>query len=122
MKNLALYNDDYRYRDQPTGNVVEVKVYYSKGGMNYFTGTVERRGVYVSVTPLTVDGAVVGYTAFSGYKLFVLELGRYSPRKVEQIATQLDDHAPRIAEAFRTSTDDSYGILREVFAEQLAAA
>ena len=66
---------------------VKVQVYYSKGGMNYFSGTVEKRGIYLSVSPVRVsegDGYVSEeYTAFSGVKELLEECARYNAKRFD---------------------------------------
>lgn len=64
-------------------NEIEVSVYYSKGGINYFTGKDERRGLYLSVTPQERTPTSVGYIGFSGIKRFVLEMKKFTPKKLE---------------------------------------
>lgn len=54
------------------GTIVEVKVDYRLGGMNYFTGNLVERGIYLSVTPVRINKSSCGkyttrlYTAFTG--------------------------------------------------------
>lgn len=63
---------------------VKVLLYYTKGGMNYFTSKVEARGIYLSVTPVEISGGngytSESYTAFSGIKQIVLETARYNAK------------------------------------------
>jgi len=74
------------------GKVIEVKIAYDIGGMNYFTGSVEKRGYYLHATPMDVvksgDYVTKTMTAFSGYKILVLEVKRKS-KKQEEKAIQL---------------------------------
>jgi len=71
-------------------NTVEVKVSYNIGGMNYFAGAVETRGVYIHVTPYEqYEGGRV-YTGFSGVKSCILECTRYSKKKMQQAVDELD--------------------------------
>ena len=45
------------------GTHIKVEVFYAKGGINYFTGTSERRGIYLSISPvkLTIyEGGEIG--------------------------------------------------------------
>ena len=76
-----------------TENVfVKVEVYYSLGGMNYFTYKVEPRGYYLSVTPVEKinRGSYVteSCAAFSGYKMLLKEVKRKS-KKAEMEAEQI---------------------------------
>ncbi len=67
--------------------VVRLSLNYNKGGMNYFTYANERRGFYLSASPLTInkrDGwTSEEYVGFSGSKLFVEELKRFSQKKLD---------------------------------------
>lgn len=69
---------------------VDVKVYYSKGGMNYFTGSVERRGYYLSVQPLNKTSNSVSFTAFTGVKQLVREVGRFSSKVLAEFVVDYD--------------------------------
>jgi hypothetical protein len=58
------------------GNIyILANVFYDKGGMNFFTGRVERRGYYALLTPqerVSKDGFIqTKTTAFSGFKVFI---------------------------------------------------
>jgi len=51
--------------------ILEVEVYYDEGGMSYFTGSVNKRGYYLAVQPVKLDGGFRSITAFSGTKALV---------------------------------------------------
>lgn len=61
-----------------------IELYYDLGGMNYFTSRAERRGYYLSVTPVersTVYGGTTEiYTAFTGLKQCIKEVTRKSAK------------------------------------------
>ena len=69
---------------------VDVEVYYNKGGMNYFTGSVERRGYYLSIQPLTKYNNGYSYTAFTGVKQLVREAGRFSSKVLAEFVVDYD--------------------------------
>lgn len=76
-----------------TENVfVKVEVYYNLGGMNCFTCKEERRGYYVSVSPVerVNRGGYITETcaAYSGYKVLLKEVKRKS-KKAEMEAEQI---------------------------------
>jgi len=79
---------------------IDVELYYSKGGMNYFTSSVERRGIYVSVTPVerSADGRWTSVTALSGVKALVAECARFSQKQLDstvvdpELQQKLIDH------------------------------
>lgn len=65
---------------------LEIKVYYSLGGMNYFTSRAEERGYYISVTPVIKKGCWTTTTMFSGIKQCMIPCNRQSKKKAEQAA------------------------------------
>lgn len=71
-----------------TNKELKITVYYAKGGVNYFTGKAEKRGYWLSVTPVEIRQGVgyqsESYMAFSGYKQFLLEVGRQSNKAYNQ--------------------------------------
>lgn len=78
---------------------IKIEVYYSKGGMNYFTGTNEARGIYLSVTPVgrTLHEGKYwseSYKGFSGIKKHLVDMARYSEKKCDSfvIDTEIKEH------------------------------
>ena len=82
---------------------IKVEVYYSLGGMNYFTYKTERRGYYLSVCPVTIeerDGwRSEGFTLFTGTKWLLKEVKRKSAKaeteaikKSQQVLTGCIQH------------------------------
>ena len=69
---------------------IDVELYYSKGGMNYFNGNVERRGYYLSAQPLSKSTNSYSYTAFTGVKQLVREAGRYSSKVLAEFVVDYD--------------------------------
>jgi hypothetical protein len=69
--------------------VIEIKVniYYSIGGMNFFQGINEKRGYYLSATPVERTDCSVKFTAFTGVKKLLNEVKRKS-KKEERIAIE----------------------------------
>ena len=69
-------------------NIVRISVDYRIGGMNYFTSNLQRRGLYLDVTPLTVtkgDGySTTSYRGFSGSCMFIKELKRFSQKQLNE--------------------------------------
>lgn len=70
---------------------IKAEIFYSIGGYNYFTYKQEKRGYYISVTPVTYqnkNGTITeGFSAFSGIKLLLKEVSRKSA-KAEKEATE----------------------------------
>lgn len=72
---------------------LEIEVYYSLGGYNFFTGKNEPRGYYLSVSPVERRRTDYGvttetYTAFSGVKQILKEVSRKSA-KAEKISEEI---------------------------------
>ena len=76
--------------NNPEVNTIDVEVYYSKGGMNYFTGKVEARGYYMQASPVKVekrgDYEITTYTAFTGVKNLISEAKRFSKKTFEDLS------------------------------------
>ena len=74
--------------DNPTH--LKVSLYYSTGGINYFTSRNEARGYYLSVSPVRIEkrdyGNTIATSLMSGVKDLVLEVTRQSDKQME-IAT-----------------------------------
>jgi hypothetical protein len=72
---------------------LKVQLYYDKGGMNYFTGGVQRRGLYLSVSPVSRSESggftTESYTAFTGTKQLVKELKRFSDKSLNESAVEI---------------------------------
>jgi len=66
-------------------NRINVDLFYSKGGMNYFSYNEEKRGYWVSVTPQEVRGQFVTTTAFSGNKMLIEEAKRFGQKKFDNL-------------------------------------
>lgn len=79
------------FKSKTPGRIVRVQVYYSLGGMNYFTGNVDTRGLYLSVVPIEVspDGRMESFMAFSGYKQLVVPLKAFSAKKLAEYEPDL---------------------------------
>ena len=60
---------------------LEVSVYYTKGGSNYFSGGVTPRGYYLMVTPVTLSERSVSFIAFTGCSRLLFETQRYTEKQ-----------------------------------------
>lgn len=81
---------------------LKLQLYYQKGGMNYFTGKVEARGIFLLAVPVeredrgTYTSEVV--TMFSGIKQLVLPMNKFSQKTFdsfvpsEEVVKKLTDH------------------------------
>ena len=64
----------------PTATHLKISTYYALGGMNYFAGVVEERGIYVSVSPVKRELKWESSTAFSGVKELVKPMKRFNQK------------------------------------------
>ena len=60
---------------------LQVSVYYTKGGDNYFSGGTIRRGYYIAVTPVTKGNNMIRYAMFSWCKQLLFETARYTDKQ-----------------------------------------
>ena len=80
---------------------IDIDVYYSKGGMNYFTSRSERRGLYVSVQPVTRSANTVSFTAFTGVKQFVKEMARFNQKALDEFVLDPETEETLISHVLR---------------------
>ena len=69
-------------------NFIECSLHYDLGGINYFTYEQEKRGYYVSVSPIMVKDRMISYVAFSGVKYCAVPCNRKCKSK-EQTAREM---------------------------------
>ena len=75
--------------------LLEVKVDYEKGGINYFTGGYNRRGYYIYFIPMNKHNGMVTRTIMgsgydSGAKVLIKEANRFSKKTLEKLEKELD--------------------------------
>lgn len=87
MNLFKQYLNDYN-------KTLKVTVSYDKGGMNYFTYKTDKRGYYLSVSPVEITKGegyqTESYVMFSGIKTLLLEVNRAS-KSAEAKALGLKD-------------------------------
>ena len=93
------YNRKFRAEGHDV-NVVECSIYYSKGGMNYFTGRDEPRGSYFSIRPFYETDTYRQYHGFSGGKVLVLPCGRQSKNRYLEAKRMMDALVTTYLEGF----------------------
>lgn len=80
------------------GTHIDVEIYYTKGGANYFSGGTTPRGYYLSVTPVTrKDNTAL----FTGVSKLLLRTSRYSAKQFEQAVEMGKAEAPELIEYVR---------------------
>lgn len=74
---------------------LKIEVYYSLGGSNCYTYRNEKRGYYLSVSPVTREARggcmMESYTAFTGTKYCVLPVTRQSAKSAAQAVKMAED-------------------------------
>ena len=84
-------------KEGDTGKHMKIDISYSLGGMNYFNGQVNRRGVYVHLSTVEKQqrsGYVSeSYMPFdnSSFKILVLELKRKSEGKTQKVYEKIKE-------------------------------
>ena len=88
---------------------IKVEVYYLKGGHNPFTYKLEKRGIYFSISPVKKDGIWESYTAFSGTKICVRELGRKSDKSLNEVVAKIEPIVEEVVKMWES------GLRRDAF-------
>lgn len=88
---------NYFYQQKPGGadnDFLKIKVSYQRGGMNYFSGRGETRGIYLifqNVKRHDRGGyCMEEYGLFESFKILALELTRANARRVNQVCSAVD--------------------------------
>lgn len=79
------------------GYELKIEIGYEKGGMNYFSGAVSRRGYYLYVYPVEIETISSGvtiesFTMFKGGKKLLLEVTRKSEKAYRQACSMLESN------------------------------
>jgi hypothetical protein len=69
---------------------IEVKVDYYLGGANYFSGNVNRRGIWLYVSPIKVSDGAWSTILGSGSKKLLEELPRKNAKKLKAAGDMID--------------------------------
>ena len=92
--------------------VIDLELYYSKGGGNAWSGSNEPRGLWVSVIPKELGDGFESFqlTGGKGRRFHVLTLKRKNDKELARVAEMLDMIAPAVV--FRFENDDTAGAAR----------
>ena len=74
--------------------VIEIEVYHSKGGMNYWSGNQEPAAYWVSVQPVTIKDGFKTITLGgdrSGIKGMIETAPRFNAKRLKQLADTVKD-------------------------------
>lgn len=87
--------------DDKGGEEMEMSVYYSLGGANYFDGATSRRGIWLSFYPVRREEGVISRKLPDnrGRRLLLKELTRKNRRTGEEIADMIAAVAVDLHEA-----------------------
>lgn len=88
------------------GRSVSVEVAYQLGGMNYFTGNHDSRGVFLSLRHMTVKDGMQSFILGEGVKFLVWSQLRKSQKQTDKVAAALDQYVPEIAAAFQAGNNN----------------
>ena len=70
---------------------LRVDLYYSLGGYNVFTYKEERRGYYMSVSPVEKSRGFETYIAISGTKYCMFEVARKTKKQAERALVEYEN-------------------------------
>lgn len=94
------------FPEEPEANHVKVEVFYSKGGVNYFTYKTDPRGYYVALRPVKLSNGPVfasesflmfGTSPMAG-KLLLLAATRLNRKTLDALAAKVLAKATELAE------------------------
>lgn len=95
----------YKVNNSVGATHLKAEVYYNKGGHNVFNGKQEKRGYYISVSPVKIEGGWESYTAFTGLKQCVIEVKRASSKKANEADAIFKEHIASFIKAHFSSFD-----------------
>ena len=86
-------------------NELRVEVNYQLGGHNWFSGDIDSRGVFLSLTPVRrgngfISTRIDGKLHTMGYKILLKELGRKSQKQLDLAAERVLPFAGAIADLY----------------------
>jgi hypothetical protein len=84
---------------------LDVEVFYSKGGVNFFTGRSAQRGYSVRVTPVTRRDGTVSFTIFTGLAKFLMPTQRFSQKQFETAVELGKESAPELIQLVLAKND-----------------
>lgn len=111
----------YHYYPADQGQMIKLTIDYRDGGMNYFSGKVEKRGFEIAITSVMVGGSIGGammeqsapFADING-RLLLLEAKRYNAAKIEKIANLFDEKAPELSRLWTEDNESARVLLNEL--------
>lgn len=77
-------------------NFLKVRIYYDLGGISWATYEPKKRGYYLSVTPVVVNGCSVSFMGFTGVCKLLNEVGRQSKKGEEQAKKLMQEQKQKL--------------------------
>ena len=93
--------------DLQTVTHIEVSVSYTKGGSNYWSGGQDRRGYYMIVKPIRIQGNMMGFTLGAGLKRLIEQVERLNKKRFELAKAKVE-------EEIRTRQGDGWDLEQKV--------
>lgn len=93
-------------------NELKISVDYTLGGMNYFSGNVSRRGIYLFLKPVSRSGGIESSIMMSGdrkregYKILLEELPRKNQKKIDAQFAKIKPITKIIADYYLADRND----------------
>ena len=103
---------------------LKLEVFYCLGGMNYFSGTVSRRGIYLLCKPVShgngfESSIMLGGQKESGFKILLEELKRKSQPKIDAQFARITPLVDQIVELYEA---DKFGDIKDLVAPEVSPA
>ena len=82
------------YRNIKDNDFQKVSVYYTKGGVNYFSSNVVRRGIYIYFSEVKKEGHFERTEVFANnsYKILAKELKRASQKQFNNVVEWVENN------------------------------
>ena len=92
--------EKYIERDDLKGAThLEVSVYYSLGGTNYWSGGTTPRGYYLSVKPVTKGDRTISHVMFTGQSRLLFQTQRFAAKQFERAVEMAKDYEEELIAA-----------------------
>lgn len=111
----------YVYHSAETGKMVKISISHRDGGMNYFSGGTEKRGIEVSVATVEISERTAGSFVETSRPMedgnaryLIAETPRYNKAKLERIASAMDAELPTLAKTWEDDLTAGRNLLVEI--------
>lgn len=83
-KRIELYYSIDGLKLANNGTHINLSVYYDLGGVNYFSGDTNERGIYVGVKVIKVENGVHSFILTNGYRKLLKPLNRFAKKYLDE--------------------------------------